>query len=119
MLGIQPAVATAALCIALATCGGSSPKPQSVGSVTIKMFAFRPQRLTVAAGTTVTWRNADEILHTATSGTEPSQKTRMFDGSMDGAGKTFRFRFISPGNNPYFCSRHPTVPSMHGTIVVT
>ena len=119
---VRRPAATAALllCVALAACGGSTPKRAAVAaSVAIKTFAFRPQRLTVPAGTTVTWRNTDQILHTATSGTSPAAKTGLFDGSMNGAGKVFRFRFTAPGTYPYFCTRHPTVPSMHGTIAVT
>ena len=105
-------------CLVLAACGGS-PKRARAASVTIKTFAFRPQRLTIPAGATVTWSNTDQILHTATSGTGPPATTRLFNGAMGGAGKTFRFRFASAGTYPYFCSRHPTVPSMHGSIVVT
>jgi plastocyanin len=113
-----PHAASVLLCVTLAACGGSSPAKKPVEpSVTIRMFAFRPQRLTVATGTMVTWSNTDQILHTATSGTGPSARTDSFDGSMDGAGKTFTFRFTAAGTYPYFCSRHPTVPSMHGSII--
>jgi plastocyanin len=36
--------------------------------VMIHNFAFSPQRLTVKAGTTVVWENADDIPHTVVSG---------------------------------------------------
>ena len=36
-------------------------------TVSIKMFAFTPQVLTVTPGTTVTWTNVDEDPHTVTA----------------------------------------------------
>jgi plastocyanin len=38
--------------------------------VKIDNFTFAPQRVTVKAGTTVTWINEDDILHTVASSTE-------------------------------------------------
>jgi plastocyanin len=38
-------------------------------TVRIDNFTFAPERLTVKAGTTVTWRNEDDIPHTVTSAT--------------------------------------------------
>lgn len=120
------------LALALAACGGdgspvsrpastpaSSPGTQSGPAVSIAMFTFTPATLTVAAGTTVTWTNTDQILHTATAGSGPDDKTGVFDGQMSDAGTTFAFTFQEAGTYPYFCDRHPGVPGMHGTIVVT
>ncbi len=67
------------------------------------------------AGTTVTWTNQDQILHTATSGATPGTADGKFDGPMDGVGKSFTFTFDQSGTYAYFCNRHN---SMTGTVVV-
>jgi plastocyanin len=78
-------------------------------SVTIKDYAFTPPTLTVPAGTTVTWTNADAVPHTATAS----------DGSFDSGnlspGQSYAFTFSTPGSYPYVCQYHA---GMHGTIVV-
>jgi plastocyanin len=89
--------------------------PAGAGAVTVKQFQFMPGELTIQVGTTVTWTNQDEILHTATSGVTPGTSDRKFDGSMDGRGTRFSHRFDQPGTYAYFCSRHN---SMTGKVVV-
>src|SRR5829696_3796940 len=78
-------------------------------SVEIKDYAFSPPMLTVAAGTTVTWTNADAVPHTATA----SDGT--FDSGNLNPGQTFAFTFKTPGSYPYVCQYHA---GMQGTIVV-
>ncbi len=77
--------------------------------VKIDNFSFTPKSLTVAAGTTVTWTNRDDIPHTATS-TEKKFASPVLDTD-----QAFSFKFQEPGSYPYFCKIHPT---MTGTIVV-
>jgi plastocyanin len=89
--------------------------PTSAAAVTVKQFQFMPAELTVKAGTTVTWTNQDQILHTATFGATPGTADGTFDGPMDGPGKSVSHTFDRPGRYPYFCSRHNF---MTGTIVV-
>src|SRR5919108_4798768 len=84
-------------------------------AVTVKQFQFMPAELTVKVGTTVTWTNQDDILHTATSGATPGTADGKFDGPMDGRGKSFSHLFDQSGRYPYFCNRHN---SMTGTVVV-
>jgi plastocyanin/sugar lactone lactonase YvrE len=84
--------------------------PTAAGStVTIVDFAFMPQELTVAAGTTVAWTNEDWAPHTVTAG----------DGSFDSGrldqGATFEHTFAERGTYAYFCTFHP---GMTGTITV-
>lgn len=93
--------------------GGQAEEADS--AVTIKGFIFKPSPLQVKAGTRVTWTNEDQIQHTVTSGT-PGSKDGKFDGTLDGAGKTFTFTFDSPGTYAYFCDRHN---SMTGEVVVS
>lgn len=89
--------------------------PAGNSAVTVKQFQFMPAELTVKVGTSVTWTNQDDILHTATSGATPGTADGKFDGQMDGRGKSFSHLFDQPGRYPYFCSRHT---SMTGTVVV-
>jgi plastocyanin len=102
------AIAGVAL-LALAGCGDSAEETGSGDvAVAIKTFQFSPNPLEVAAGTTVTWTNQDDIDHTVTAGT-PERPEGLFDGSLDGEGATFNFTFDDPGTYPYFCSIHPSM----------
>ena len=78
-------------------------------TATIDNFTFAPDRLIVKAGTTVTWRNEDDIPHTVAS------ETRLFKSSALDTDDTFSFTFTEPGSYAYFCSLHPR---MTGTVVV-
>jgi plastocyanin len=81
----------------------------AASSITIDNFNFSPTAVTVAAGTTVTWSNHDDIPHTV----------RAVDGSfhskaMDTDDK-YSFTFAKPGVYSYFCSIHP---KMVGKVIV-
>jgi len=78
-------------------------------AVTIDNFTFSPERITVKAGTTVTWTNRDDIPHTVTS------SSRTFKSKVIDTDQSFSFTFTTPGAYSYFCSLHP---HMTGTIVV-
>jgi len=87
------------------------PAPVRAADATIKIdnFTFDPPRLTVKAGTTVTWYNEDDIPHTvAAVGKHFRSKALDTDGN-------FSFTFTIPGSYEYFCSLHP---HMTGVIVV-
>jgi len=77
--------------------------------VKIDNFTFSPQRLTVKAGTTVTWINEDDIPHTVAS------DTKLFKSKALDTDDKFSFTFTTPGTFDYFCSLHP---HMTATIVV-
>lgn len=87
----------------------SSAAEQAAVAVAIDNFTFNPQRITVKAGTTVTWTNNDDIPH-AVAASDRSFKSKVLD-----AGDSYAFTFVTPGNYQYFCSLHP---HMTGTIVV-
>jgi plastocyanin len=76
-------------------------------AVKIDNFTFTPQRVTVKAGTTVTWTNQDDIPHTVASATK-AFKSKALDTDDT-------FSFTTAGVYEYFCSLHP---HMTGTIVV-
>ena len=68
--------------------------------VNIDNFTFEPKDLTVKLGTTVTWKNRDDIPHTVVSAGKFRSKTMDTDG-------TFSFTFTAAGDYKYFCSLHP------------
>lgn len=79
-------------------------------AVSIVNFAFDPATLHVAAGTNVTWTNADSAGHTVTASGGAFGSGRLAEG------ETFRFLFSTPGTIEYRCSIHS---SMKGTIIVS
>jgi amicyanin len=70
-------------------------------TVKIHDFAFSPPSLTVKAGTTVTWRNKDDIPHTVAS------STRLFKSKALDTDDSYSFTFNEPGSYEYFCTLHP------------
>jgi amicyanin len=78
--------------------------------VKIANFTFDPPTLTVKAGTTVTWINADDIPHVV------SEKDGKFRSSALDTGDKFSQTFSTAGTVDYFCAIHP---HMTGKIVVT
>lgn len=85
----------------------SAPAPGS--KVEIDNFAFSPARITVKAGTTVAWLNADDTPHTVAS------SSKLFKSKVLDTDGSFSFTFTTPGMYEYFCSLHPY---MTGTVVV-
>ena len=73
--------------------------------VMIDNFTFEPQQLNVKVGTTVTWKNRDDIPHTVVSAGKFRSKTLDTDDS-------FSFTFTSAGDYRYFCSLHPHMTGM-------
>lgn len=101
---------TLPLAALLIGCGGAGQTRHQVSApratVTIRNFKFGPT-LHVAAGTTVTWFNADSAPHTATG--------KGFDTGTLARGQRKPITFGKPGTYSYVCQFHPF---MHGTIVV-
>ena len=83
--------------------GGGTVSNSGQTQVTIDNFSFTPATLTVAAGTTVTWINHDDVQHTVTA------SDKSFDsGAIDTDG-TFAHEFTTPGTYAYHCAIHPTM----------
>jgi len=96
---------------ASATAAASQPTTQPAVTVKIDNFTFQPRELEITVGTTVTWQNADDVPHTATSKDDP----QVFDsGALDTDDK-FSFTFSKPGKYAYYCKVHP---HMQGVITV-
>jgi plastocyanin len=86
------------------------------GAGTLGDKGFSPNPINVKVGDTVTWTNSDNMEHTVTSGTGPSDRSngKQFDSGLSGptvliAGKTFSQQFTKVGEFPYFCRIHPTL----------
>jgi plastocyanin len=99
----------AALAVAIFAAAPLAAARAADTEVKIDNFTFAPQRVTVKAGTTVTWINEDDIPHTVAS------DTKLFKSKALDTGDKFSFIFTTPGTYDYFCSLHP---HMTATIVV-
>lgn len=85
--------------------------PRASVQVTIQGFAFSPQTITIAPGTTVVWTQKDSANHTVTSDTNAWTAS-----SGLGTNQTFSVTFTKPGTYLYHCSIHP---SMTARVIVT
>ena len=103
-------IATSLSCILLAA---PTTAPTTMPSTVVKIenFSFIPKQLTIKVGTTVTWRNDDDVPHTATGDGE----TPAFDSGPLDTDDKFSFTFNHAGTFNYYCKVHP---HMTGTIVV-
>jgi plastocyanin len=110
--GLAVLIATAAILL-LAGANSSALKAQQAPAasteVKIDNFSFGPAAITVAAGTTVTWTNRDDIPHTVVS------DDKVFKSKVLDTDEKFSYTFAKPGTYPYFCSVHP---KMTGKIIV-
>ena len=79
------------------------------GAISIDNFTFSPPKLTVKAGTTVTWKNMDDIPHTVAA------VNKQFKSKTLDTDDSYSFTFTTPGSYEYFCSLHP---HMTGSVVV-
>ena len=109
---------TAVVAGAGTTPASAAPK---VKHVTIKNFAFTPQTITVKAGTKVTWKNADGVVHQLAS--TDSMKTTasvtgMFGSGSLSKGRSFSFTYKKKGTFFFECIIHASMASMHGKVIV-
>src|SRR5216117_272022 len=100
----------AAAGIAAAQGGPAVAAKSAAGSqIEIKEHKYSPATLTVPVGTTVTWINHDDDVHTVTS------SAQAFTSRGIDTDETFTYKFTKPGTYVYFCTLHPL---MTATIVV-
>jgi plastocyanin len=83
--------------------------PGPTVSVIIEKGAFSPKELTIAAGTTVTWTNREDIQHMLID------RAGSFGSPIFGKGETFSNTFKKPGTYPYYCKVQAFIT---GTITV-
>jgi nitrite reductase (NO-forming) len=83
------------------------------GAATLGNKAFSPNHLKIKVGTTVTWTNNDNNIHTVTSGTAKTPNVgQVFDSgltSLISPSKSYSHKFTSTGEFSYFCRLHPTM----------
>ena len=109
---------------ALGTTGNYSAIAQAAASgVTVSMVKgsqsvdnpefYVPAETTVKTGETVTWKNDDTAIHTATSGKDATPDGK-FDTSLVSSGQTSKPIAMpnEPGQFPYFCTLHPWMTGM-------
>jgi plastocyanin len=103
----------ALVAVALALPGGlivsTAVRADDATQVVIKTFKYGPKDITVSVGTTVTWLNKDNEVHTVVS------KNGKFRSSALDTDDSFTFTFTEPGTYAFFCSLHP---QMTGTVTV-
>jgi plastocyanin len=106
---IWVAIALAAAVLAPAVIFPTAFVQAAETEVNIDQFTFYPQRITVKAGTTVTWTNEDDVPHTVAS------SIKFFKSKTLDTADKFSFTFTTPGTYAYVCSVHPY---MTGAVVV-
>ena len=124
------ASAMVGLALVASACGAADSEedaaPPAAGggqTINLKLIAFNPERLSVAVGTAVTWKNEDASEHTVTSGVvnqgsigvTTAPDSRFESGSLK-QNATFSHTFTAPGTYSYFCTIHPA--TMRGEITV-
>lgn len=67
----------------------------------IRNMAFAPATITIDVGTTVTWRNSDQVVHTVTA------KNGSFNSGNIRPGQTWSRTFTRAGRFEYLCTPHP------------
>jgi amicyanin len=107
--GIRVAAAFGVVLLVAAATFAARSAPATDAEVDIDQFTFLPERITVKAGTTVTWINEDDVPHTIVS------SSKVFKSKALDTADKFSFTFTTPGTYDYFCSVHP---HMTGAVVV-
>ncbi len=120
-ISVRPMLFVAALSLALVACTSSpsSSAESSTGSggttVTLSGLAFSPTSLTVAVGTTVTFKNNDTVDHTVTNGKDGKPDANAaFDKSLP-SGQSVDITFDKAGTFNVTCKIHST---MNMTVMV-
>ena len=86
---------------ALAVIGGTAAAADApTRDVAIPGKAYDPARITVLAGTTVTWRNGDSLNHTVSADNDA------FDSGYLAPGGSFSYTFAKQGHYAYNCLIH-------------
>jgi plastocyanin len=112
-LRLLPLLTLTGLILLAAPASASRAAPaaaQAAGKAKIVDFDFSPRRLTVAAGTTVTWSNTGQRPHTATD------RGGTFDTKPVAPGASAEVTLSTPGTYFYFCRINPA--KMNGVLVV-
>ena len=110
LLALTGLVLLAAPAAAASSSAAASAAAQDGGEAKIVDFDFSPRRLTVAAGSKVTWSNTGQRPHTATD------RGGTFDTKPIAPGASAEVTLSSPGTYFYFCRINPA--KMNGVLTV-
>jgi len=116
--------------VAVTSCGGSADGSASgvslVEGVTAEVQgvdnSFRPETLTVAAGTEVVFTNKGRANHNVVPNPDDPDRTDwgVIEAAKFAPGDVYTHRFTEPGEYRYYCTLHGTKnKGMVGTITVT
>jgi plastocyanin len=100
---LRSAISGASLVVLVVARGSSmaDAAPAAVSQIVIQNLKFAPATVTVPVGTTVTWSNQDDQIHTVTTD----------DGRLRSAAlsheQQFSYTFAAPGTYAYHCALHP------------
>lgn len=107
--GRGDAAAPAAAPAAATDSARAAPLTGPIQHARIAGFAYAPARIEITAGTTVEWRNDDQMAHTVTA------SDASFASPLLQPGDVWRHTFATPGSYDFYCSPHPF---MKGVVVV-
>ena len=99
----------ALLALLLVGAAPAGAQPETGPRIEIKAHAFGTPDVTVRPGTTVTWVNHDDDVHTVTSTTD------VFKSPGLDTDESYSYTFTTQGTYTYFCTLHPL---MTGKVVV-
>jgi plastocyanin len=107
---LSVALLAAALLGVAAGCGGSGDSaPVATTEVTMaKSYRFNPEKIEVAAGSSVTWTNDDNFTHTVQVDGQEDHKVER--------GDSVSITFDDPGTYKYVCTLHRR--DMDGEVIV-
>jgi plastocyanin len=108
LLILITAVIAVCMAVSIAGCKKKSPEP-GPNEVWIIGWTYIPDTITVADGTTITWKNTTLEFHQVNS------DTGLFTGLLD-SGATFTYTFTSPGTYDYH--DESTDPPAIGKVIV-
>ena len=86
------------------------PQALAVNNPRMVDFGYEPGWILVPPGTTVTWTQAGDQPHSATS-----DQSGVFDSGILNKGQTYSQQFTTEGSFDYFCTPHPF---MRGKVIV-
>lgn len=98
-----------------AACGDDDPDTSDLesGEVLVVDNVFRPDRVEVGVGDTVTWRFEGSLPHNVSPAGDNRREWEASDTMTDG---TYEWTFERAGSYDYVCTIHP---GMDGTVVVS
>lgn len=104
--------------------GGTQPSPpnaqatpaRGVTHVFIRNYAYQPATIEGVWGTTVTWTNQDNAIHSVVLPHIIDAETDIRESGPLRQGQSFNYTFLARGTFQYYCAEHP---GMVGVVIVT